>query len=129
MTTVYYDRARALDPGTGDYAVDTGTATYRTGQPMAEVLVRVLRTPRGRYLPDPTYGLDLAAVRLAPPLQQATQLQAEILRALRPWTARGLLTRVLAVTERRPSGALLYDVSFADPRDPQRAPAHVTGSV
>jgi hypothetical protein len=111
-----YAFCRALDPGTGD--VRLAGATWAAGTPMTEVVLRVLRTPRGRYLPDPDFGVDYDVVQKLGP-GTAAAWRAEVLRALRPYVDAGLLADV-AVTVDTGAGRLVYQVDFTDPRAAQR---------
>lgn len=108
----YYAVTRTLDAGTGDVSMDG--AGWLPGAPMTEVVKRVLRTPRGRYLPDPTFGVDWKKVDKAGAGAAATAKKV-IEAALKPYVDRGQLSS-LSVSTERSGRALLYEVAFVDPR-------------
>jgi hypothetical protein len=112
MFTPYYAACRKLDPGKGDY-VFAGT-TWAQGSPMVEIVVRGLRTPRGRYLPDPTWGVDLSNVNKLLPTAAAS-LRAAILQFLQPYQKQNLIRNVTVATSQG-NGFMTYEVDFFDVR-------------
>lgn len=96
----------------GDVALDG--STYSWGSPMVEIVKRVLRTPRGTYLPDPSFGVDYSVVDKARP-DAGARFQAAILAALRPWTLRREIVDLSVAVEVTDS-TLRYEISFSDPR-------------
>jgi hypothetical protein len=107
-----YAFTRSIDPLTGDLRLDG--ARYVPGAPMAEVALRVLRTPRGSYLPDPTFGLDYAVLTKQTPAVGAT-LEAALRDALARYTTQGLMTD-LGITVEVGRGIARFRVAFVDPR-------------
>lgn len=116
MPSQNYAVTRSLDPGKGDVLMDG--LTWKQGQPMTEVVLRILRTPRGRYLPDPTFGVDYSAVNKALPGAGAAW-RAAVLDALRSLIDRGYIANV-AVTVDTAGDRLLYQVDFTDVQAQQR---------
>lgn len=114
MTEPYYAVADAMDPGTGQLLQDANGQSWKRGQPVTELVIRVLRTPRGQCPLDPTYGVDMTFVDKAFP-DIAARWRAAVLEALRPYVAKNLLAEV-AVTADSEGGRLLYSVSFVDVR-------------
>ena len=112
MPTVYAI-ARQLDPATGDVVL-LGS-TWANGSPLTEIVVRVLRTAKGTYLPDQAFGLDLSALNKASPNAPAV-LEKAIRNALAFLVRQGLLTN-LQVTVERQGTALAFQVAFTDPRN------------
>lgn len=92
---------------------------------MTEVVVRVLRTPRGSFLPDPTFGVDYRLVTKAHPNSPAT-LQSAIVEALKRFTDIGLITDLTVNVERRGT-QLLWEVIFRDPRGTGASPVRLPG--
>lgn len=120
----YYAHCRALDAVTGDVVMDGGT--WKTDPPMVGVVTRVLRTQRGSYLPDPTFGVDWSKVdKLRPNV--AELLRVAIMEALQRYLDRGLISSV-AITASVAAGALFFAVSFLDPRQPG-VRANVNGQI
>jgi phage baseplate assembly protein W len=119
--TTYYARTRALDPATGDLRLAGGN--YVAGNPMLEVVLRVLRTPRGSYLPDPTFGVDMTVLRKAS-VGVAAAWRAAVIAALRRYTDRGLITD-LKVTVETEGSRLYYSLEFVDPRSRTREPTRL----
>lgn len=122
-STGYYAVARRLDAGAGDVVM--AGATWARGQPAAEIVLRCLRTPRGRYLPDPTYGLDYAALQKGGP-NAGARVDAAVRAALAPLVRRGVLKDRPEITVTVTGTSLLIDVAFVDPRAPA-APVRLTG--
>lgn len=112
MTTRYYAIARELNETTGD--VRRLGARWKRGSPMLEIVKRVLRTPLGSYVPDPTYGVNMSILKHAT-ANVGARWQAEVVRALDRWVKRGLIKNltVIVTVER---DRLLYSVSFEDVR-------------
>lgn len=128
MAGVYYAHTRALDPVTGDVRLSGGQ--WVVGSPAAELVLQVLRTPKGTYLPDPSYGIDLSAVTHDHPNVTA-KLHAAITAALRHLVEDGFITDLLVKVQRSGRGRLGYDVSFYDPRaqGSSRRRENVTGGL
>ena len=107
MSTV---ETASLNPSTGDYAWDANRSALALGNPDVEAVIRVLRTPKGSFLPDPTYGVDFTAFAHRRP-NVAADAQRELLRALRQTISlRGLHDVTITVTISRES--ILYVVAF-----------------
>jgi phage baseplate assembly protein W len=82
---------------------------------MVEIAVRILRTPRGTYQLDQTFGVDMSGVKTITSGTAAT-FQAAIYQAFDMYIKRGFITKFKASVSLSASGALTYDVSFLDPR-------------
>lgn len=132
MPPTYYAATRAMDPGTGE--VSMAGATWARGAPMVEVVLRVLRTQKGSYRPDPAFGVDYTAVQKALPNAAATW-RAEVLRALQFLVDRGLITgpggagQPAITVDVSARGVLAYQVDFRDPRAPATARPLSTGRL
>jgi phage baseplate assembly protein W len=122
MASRYYAHTRALDAQSGDKRVAGGT--YVAGDPMTEVVLRILRTPRGRYLPDPTFGVDYSVIQKAG-AGVAAAWRAAVLAALDRLIKRNLITHVRVIVDTSKPGQLLYDVEFRDPRNSAREPTRL----
>lgn len=116
MGEPYYAVARALDAASGDYILSG--SQWKRESPMLSVAIRVLRTEKGTYLPDPTFGVDWKRVQKASPNAEA-QTIAVITEALAYYVRRGLMTSLSVSAEARQRN-LFYDVSFTDPRNNTR---------
>lgn len=116
MPTTYYAIARELTSAGG---VSLAGGTWTRGQPLVERVKRALRTPRGAFLPDPTFGLDLALVRRAAPAARPAALKAAVRDALARFVRAGDLTD-LAVDAEALGTRLFYTVSFRDARTGER---------
>lgn len=121
--------ARKYDAGTGDLVMNG--ATWANDRPLTAIVVRVLRTPVGSYLPDRNFGLDYSK------LDKVTQnlganFQAAVTQALSFLTKAGQL-KSLKVSYATQGSVLLFTISFSDPSDPSAAPsikgALVAGAV
>lgn len=122
----YYAFTRSLDAGTGDVKLAGGT--WAAGLPSAEKIIRRLRSPRGRYLPDPTFGLDVRALQKAGPTA-AKDVRAALLDAVAPLVTAGDI-RVANLTITVTGTTVLYDLDFVDLRLPPPArPQRVSGSL
>ncbi len=120
MTEPYYAVTRKLDPATGQWVLDADGRTYARGQPAAELVLRVLRTPRGSSPLDPTYGLDTSRLDRAR-ADLAVTAQGAIVAAL------DFLVRARRITDLRVAVSverdrLLFTVDFYDPRARERVP-------
>lgn len=120
----YYAYTRALTPA-GDLAFDDARSSWAGGSPMAEVVERVLRTPRGSYLPDPRFGVDFASVQKNTP-NAGARFRDAILAALKYLTDARLIVSLTVETEAR-GAQLLYRITFTDPRQPGARPITVSG--
>ena len=117
---------RAIDAQTGQLLFDTIQHTWPASPaPMRDVVVRVLRTPRGSCLASPSFGLDYSKLDKASP-QLAATFEAAALAALAYLTSAGLITdvRTLASVER---STLRYTVTFRDPN--LSAPQRITDRI
>lgn len=119
MPAPYYAVARAVDPGTGDLRFDPLAQSWVEGQPMTQVVLRVLRTPRGQCLADPTFGLDYDTLDKAAP-NLAARFEAAVRAALAFLTGPRLITD-LALTVSADRDRLRFTLAFTDPRDNARA--------
>lgn len=120
----YYALTRALDAVSGDVLLDGGT--WKTDPPMVGVVTRVLRTQRGTYLPDPTFGVDWSKVDKQRP-NVSELLRTAIMEALQRYLDRGLVSSV-AITSESVGARLSFVVSFLDPRQPG-VRANVNGQI
>lgn len=120
-----YAIARQLNPGTGD-VVMLGP-TWASGDPLTEVVLRVLRTQKGSYLPDPEFGLDYSVVQKASANAEATLDKA--IRAALAFLVRQKLLTGLIVTVARQGTSILFDVAFTDPRAGKTNSTPVTGRI
>lgn len=119
-----YAITRALDAVSGDVALDGGT--WKTDLPMVGVVTRILRTQRGTYLPDPTFGVDWSRVdRQRPNVSEL--VRTAIMEALQWYLDRRLLSAIV-VTSDLVGARLFYTVSFLDPRQPGIR-ANVNGQI
>lgn len=109
--TEYYAHTRYLTDG-GDVEMD-GTS-WRTGAPMIEVAKRILRTPKGSFIPDPTFGLDFSVVQVARS-DAGPRFSAAVREAFDSFRKAGLMQRFRVVVEVA-DDRLRYEISFYDPR-------------
>ena len=119
-----YAIARQIDPGTGDVVMNGATWAYQ--RPLTAMVLGVLRTPLGSYLPDITYGLDYSRLQKMTPSIGA-DFQAALTQALRFLTSKGQLKN-LRVTYSTTGTALIFNVTFTDPRDPSNPPS-ISGAL
>lgn len=110
-TSQHYAITRRLTAN-GDVAL-AGT-TWAQGSPMREVAKRLLRTPLGRYLPDPTWGVDYGAIQTGR-ADAAAKWRDSVLAAMRRYVLRGLIAK-LAVAAEVDRDRLRFEVRFADVR-------------
>ena len=90
--------ARRLDPTAGELLFTQKTNAWTVGDPDTEAVVRVLRTPLGSYLPDPTFGLDYGLIQARGTNAQAN-IERELARALaRVVKQRGLRNLTITVS-------------------------------
>lgn len=114
MSAPVYAVTRRRDPTSGEALFD-GNRWATSPSPMVEVVLMVLRTPLGANA-DVTLGVDWRRVDKLGTGAAATA-KAAIEEALRFLVASGQIARLAVEAEvdaRR--GALLYSVSFTDPR-------------
>jgi hypothetical protein len=110
-----YVHTRARDPQTGDVLMNGATWAFADA-PMVHVVLRVLRTPLGTYLPDPTFGVDYSVIQKRDPGVGA-RWRAAVLRGLQYLVDLRRITDVRV--EYEVVGAQLrYAVSFVDPQIP-----------
>jgi hypothetical protein len=115
-----------MNPATGDMVMAGSDPSY--GQPMAEVVLRICRTPKGSMWANPQFGIDLSLVNKALP-GAAAQLRASILAALDFYVQNKYIKNV-SVTVSQNGAALMYDVAFIDVRDQiATKPLRVSGSL
>lgn len=114
----YYAFTRALDPGTGYIRVSGNT--WVPGSPMVEVVLRIIRTPKGTFLPDPNFGVDYSLVEKARTNSGAT-FRAELSRALRTLVTTNAI-RDLAIQVETKGTTLLWQIDFVDVRLGERVP-------
>jgi phage baseplate assembly protein W len=117
----YYAVTRAMTE-TGD--VSFAGATWTRGQPLVERVRRCLRTRRGSYLPDPTFGVDTSVLQKATP--NVARVWTDAVRAaLERFARRGELADLSVRVEAR-GDRLFYEVSFVDVRARERATVRET---
>lgn len=108
-----YAVTQEMDPGTGD--VRMNGSLRKRGVPATEVVLRILRTDIGSYVPDPTQGREYA--KIAKKLPNITRVwQAETIRALRHLVENGVISNLKVEVQTTTGGRLLEMVSFVDPR-------------
>jgi phage gp46-like protein len=112
----YYAYAPALDPATGDWLAGTDRPG---GAPAVQIVLWTLRTQRGSFAPDETFGLDY---RVAQKRTSSTQAdwKAEVERALARHVTRGVITSLVVTVDPPTRDRLLFDVAFTDPRTAER---------
>ncbi len=110
-----YAITRARSPVTGEVLFDDRRATWRVApSPATEVVLIILRTPRGSCLVDPTRGVDYSRINKLRTDAPATA-RAAVTEALQSVVTAGLIrdvrveARVFASSSR-----LELDVSFVD---------------
>lgn len=113
-----YAVTRARNPDTGEPLLTAAGAWQRSEAPLVELACAVLRVQLGRCPLDPDFGVDWAAVRKGVP-NAAAVLRSVLLRAFERYTRSGLMADLSIETETR-GNALLYEVSFTDPRTDAR---------
>lgn len=112
MSVVYYAVTKALDPLTGDYKFSGSVHTR--GSPMREIILRILRTPKGQCLANPNFGVDLSLVRKQFP-NSAQNLKNSILQSLKYLVDQKLISNLTVTTESESTqGIIKYQVSFTD---------------
>jgi hypothetical protein len=109
----YYADARAMDPGTGD--TRWSGATWATGRPMAECVLRIVRTRKGSNAADPDLGPDYDVLQKRRP-DTGLAWQAQVRAALKRLTDPGLITDLSVPVEVVGEG-VFFEVSFTDPND------------
>lgn len=112
LRSTYYAYTRSLDPGTGQ--IQIAGNNWVAGSPMVQVAIRILRTQRGTYLPDPTFGVDYSVVDKALPNAPAT-FKAELNRAFRSLVTSGAIANLSITVESSPP-KLLWEITFTDVR-------------
>lgn len=118
-----YGYTRQFNPQTGG-VVMRGTS-WAAGAPAMELVLRTLRTPKGRYLLDKDFGLDYAKFQKLFPGADA-RCQTAIEDAL-AWLVKGKIIEKLKVKVEVSRGQCRVDVSFYDLRS--RAFHQVTGAT
>lgn len=112
----HYAYTRALDTRTGDYILRG--ATWAAGQPAAEVVMRVLKTPTGTYPADPAFGIDYSVFDHAIAGSEA-RIEAAIRRGLKYLTDAQVITQLFMTVQTSRERAIV-DLQFFDPRARQR---------
>jgi phage baseplate assembly protein W len=85
-----YAYCRQLDPKTGDVLMN-GATWKASPTPMLEVVLRVLRTPLGRYVPNANFGVDYGILQSLLPTT-GSAWRAEVLRALKTYVDLNLIS-------------------------------------
>lgn len=85
---------RSIDPSSGELLFDQSSSSWTAGDPDAEALVRVFRTDKGSFVPDPEFGFDHTVF-----LKKGENAKAEITRECRRATARIVARRRLENVE------------------------------
>lgn len=112
-----YAFTRQMEPDTGDAVFDEARRSWALGSPLAERVLRCLRTQKGAAQRDPTYGLDQSALENARP-NAAVAAQQAIRNALQRFVDRGHLAQLVVETDviaHAGGRAFLFRVSFRDP--------------
>jgi phage baseplate assembly protein W len=112
----YYEHEDSVSWLTGDYVFDEETGELAAAHPTAQMIAMCLRTPKGRALRDPTYGMDTSRINTnAKTAKREAELAAR--EALSRWVTSGDI--VLKRVEAKIEGTVLwYEIDFEDPRDP-----------
>lgn len=110
--TRFYAFTRALNPQTGQPLVSAGIWTR--GAPMAEVVVRILRTPQGTYKPERSFGVEYGQIDKGS-ADAPEALRSAIESALAK-LVRDKLIENLTIEVERHGDRLLYEISFDDPK-------------
>lgn len=114
---VPYAFSRQMEPETGDAVFDESRRSWALGAPLAERVLRCLRTSKGSALRDPSYGLDWSAMDNAR-TNAGVAAQQAIKNALQRFVDRGALTQLVVETDvitTSDGKAFLFKVSFRDP--------------
>lgn len=106
----------ALDPVTGDWLAGTDRPG---GAPAVQIVLWTLRTHRGSFAPDETFGLDYRVAQRRTASTQA-DWKAEVERALARHVRARVITDLRVTVDPPAKGRLLYDVAFKDPRTAER---------
>jgi phage baseplate assembly protein W len=117
-----YACSRQMNPQTGDVIFDQSRSSWALGAPIAERVLRTLRTQKGSARRDPSYGVDWSQVDNARANVASIATQA-IRNALAEYVTRGELSDLDVQTEtqdRNGGGVLMaLQVSFRDARGAQ----------
>lgn len=112
----YYAETRSLNPLTGDlYFTEP---RWIAGSPLAEIAVRVVRTPKGRYLPDPTFGVDYSVLKKRNN-NTAAAFTAALKDAFDRYVKRGIM-RDLKVSVTEMKKYFVFRIAFIDTRTGQQ---------
>lgn len=112
MSVVYYAVTKALDPATGDYKFSGSVHTR--GSPMREIIIRILRTPKGQCLANPNFGIDLSLVRKQFP-NTAQNLKNSISQSVKYLVDQNLISNLeISVDSDTSTSTLKYQISFTD---------------
>jgi hypothetical protein len=123
----HYEHEDEVSLVTGDYVFDSATGEIAGTHPTTQIIALCLRTPKGRALRDPTYGLDTSRINTnAKTAKREAELAARA--ALARWVTSGDI--VLKRVEAKIEGTVLwYEIDFQDPRDPTTRTVTVTVRV
>lgn len=114
----YYKFTRSLDPRTGNLTMVN--QRWKAGSPAAEIVLRVLKTPKGTYLPDPTFGFDYSLLDHVRP-DSEEKIKAGIRECLNYLVKDRVITDLnIKVEVDAKKKTVLFDVSFIDPLLKQR---------
>ncbi len=121
-----YAVTRRRDPTSGEVVFD-GNRWSSSPSPMAEVVLMALRSRRGQCLADVTFGVPWDRVRKLG-TGAAAAAKAAIEEGLRYLVSEGSIARLAVEAEvDAQRGALLYSVTFTDPRLDRRV--RINGAV
>jgi hypothetical protein len=112
-----YAFSRQMDAMTGDAVFDEDRRSWALGAPLAERVLRCLRTTKGTAGRDPSYGMDWSTVDNARTNAAVAAKQA-IKNALQRFVDRGVLAQLVVETDvvnTSDGKAFLFKVSFRDP--------------
>ena len=113
-----YAFSRQMDPDTGDAVFDESRRSWALGAPLAERVLRCLRTQKGHALRDPSYGVDWTPLDNARS-NAAVAAQQAVRTGLQRFLDRGEMRELRIetdVVEQAGAKAFLLSVSFRDPR-------------
>ena len=113
-----YAITRVYDPVTGDVRM-SGPTWARSPSPMLEVILYVIKTPKGSKPTDPSFGVDYNLLQRNLPNLGVTWV-AEVKRALKFYTDNRYITELSVLVDTSSHG-LKFEVSFKDPQMPDRA--------
>ncbi len=112
----------ALDAASGDWLAGTDRPG---GAPATQIVLWALRTQRGGFAPDESFGADYRVVQRLTAGSQAAW-KAEVERALSRFVQRGVIRDVKVTVDPPAKGVLRFEVSFRDPRVEERSTLRLT---